>query len=79
MAHRFLRLFPLFAMLGLVAASAAIAQDCSGTITADEAMKAETALRRANLERLRGDGEAVRQRPDVQPLVRHDRRQGKVH
>ncbi len=43
MAHRFLRVFALFAMLGLVAAGAASAQDCSGTITADEAMKAETA------------------------------------
>jgi hypothetical protein len=43
MAHRFLRLFALFAMLGLVAAGAAAAQECSGTITADEAMKAETA------------------------------------
>src|SRR5947199_8943081 len=43
MAHRFLRLFGLFAMLGLVAAGAAAAQDCSGTITADDAMKAETA------------------------------------
>ncbi len=43
MANRFLRLFTLFAMLGLVAAGAAAAQECSGTITADEAMKAETA------------------------------------
>ena len=43
MAYRFLRLFALFAMLGLVAAGSAAAQDCSGTITADEAMKAETA------------------------------------
>ena len=43
MASRFLRLFALPAMLGLVAATAAFAQDCSGTITADEAMKAETA------------------------------------
>ncbi|HEX9486473.1 MAG TPA: nuclear transport factor 2 family protein [Gemmatimonadales bacterium] len=43
MAHRFVRLFALFAMLGLVAAGAAAAQECSGTITADEAMKAETA------------------------------------
>ena len=43
MADRFLRLFALIAMLGLVAAGAASAQDCSGTITADEAMKAETA------------------------------------
>jgi hypothetical protein len=43
MAYRFLRLFALFAVLGLVAAGAATAQDCSGTITADEAMKAETA------------------------------------
>ena len=36
MADRFLRLFALIAMLGLVAAGAASAQDCSGTITADE-------------------------------------------
>lgn len=43
MANRFVRLFTLFAMLGLVAAGAAGAQECSGTITADEAMKAETA------------------------------------
>jgi Domain of unknown function (DUF4440) len=43
MADRFLRLLALVAMLGLVAAGAASAQDCSGTITADEAMKAETA------------------------------------
>jgi hypothetical protein len=43
MAHKFLRLFALFALLGLVTAGAAAAQDCSGTITADEAMKAETA------------------------------------
>ncbi len=43
MAHRFVRLFALFAMLGLVAAGAAAAQECTGTITADEAMKAETA------------------------------------
>ena len=43
MADRFLRLFALIAMLGLVAAGAASAQDCSGTITADEAMMAETA------------------------------------
>ena len=43
MAHKFLRLFALFVLLGLVTAGAAAAQDCSGTITADEAMKAETA------------------------------------
>ena len=43
MASRFLRLFALAAMLGLVAATAAVAQDCSGTITADEALKAEAA------------------------------------
>ena len=43
MANRFVRLFTLFAMLGLVAAGAAAAQECSGTITADEAMKAEIA------------------------------------
>ncbi|HWN17252.1 MAG TPA: nuclear transport factor 2 family protein [Candidatus Dormibacteraeota bacterium] len=43
MTYRFVRLFAPFAMLGLVAAGAAAAQECSGTITADEAMKAETA------------------------------------
>jgi ketosteroid isomerase-like protein len=43
MADRFLRLFALIAMLGLAAAGAASAQDCNGTTTADEAMKAETA------------------------------------
>jgi hypothetical protein len=43
MAYRFLRLFALVAMLGFVAAGAAFAQDCSGIVTADEAMKAETA------------------------------------
>ena len=43
MAYRFLRVFALFAMLGLVAAAATSAEDCSGAITADEAMKAETA------------------------------------
>ncbi len=43
MAHRFLRLFALFTMLGLVAAGAAAAEECSGTITAEEAMKAEMA------------------------------------
>ena len=43
MAHRFVRVFAVFAVLGLVAAGAAAAQECTGTITADEAMKAETA------------------------------------
>src|SRR5690349_10466720 len=43
MAHRFVRVFALFAMMGLVAAGAAAAQECTGTISADEAMKAETA------------------------------------
>src|SRR5712692_4903278 len=43
MAHRSLRLFALCAMLGLVGVGAAAAEECSGTITADEAMKAETA------------------------------------
>jgi hypothetical protein len=43
MAYRFLRLFALLAMVGLATAGVASAQDCSGTITADEAMKAETA------------------------------------
>ena len=43
MAHRCPRLFTLFVILVLIAAGTASAQDCSGTITADEAMKAETA------------------------------------
>jgi Domain of unknown function (DUF4440) len=43
MAYRVLRLFALFAMLALVAAGVVAAQECSGTITADEAMKAEMA------------------------------------
>ena len=43
MAHRSLRLFALCAMLGLVGVAAAAAEECSGTITADEAMKAELA------------------------------------
>jgi hypothetical protein len=43
MADRFLRRFALVATMGLVAAGAASAQDGSGIITADEAMKAETA------------------------------------
>jgi uncharacterized protein DUF4440 len=43
MAHGFLRLFAVFAILGLVAVGAAFAEGCSGTITAEEAMKAETA------------------------------------
>ena len=43
MAYRFLRMFALFATLGLVAAGTAFSEECSGTITADEAMKAETA------------------------------------
>jgi hypothetical protein len=43
MAHGFLRLFAVFAILGLGAVGTASAEDCSGTITAEEAMKAETA------------------------------------
>ena len=43
MVHVFLRPLALSALLGLAAATAASGQDCSGTITADEAMKAETA------------------------------------
>jgi Domain of unknown function (DUF4440) len=43
MAYRVVRLFALFAMLALVAAGVAAAQECGGTITADEAMKAELA------------------------------------
>jgi len=36
MAYSFLRLFPVFAILGLVAVGAVSAADCSGTITAEE-------------------------------------------
>ena len=43
MAYRFLRLVALFSTLTLVVAGAAAAEECSGTITADEAMKAESA------------------------------------
>jgi len=43
MTDRFVRLFTLLALLMLVSAGAVSAQDCSGTITADEAMKAEMA------------------------------------
>jgi len=43
MAYRILRLFAVVVMVGLFGAGAASAQDCSGTVTADEAMKAETA------------------------------------
>jgi Domain of unknown function (DUF4440) len=43
MTDRFLRAFALLVMLGLLAAGTAAAEECTGTITADEAMKAETA------------------------------------
>ena len=43
MAYGFLQVLAVSAMLGLVAAGAASAQDCSGAITADEAMQAEMA------------------------------------
>ena len=43
MAHRSLRLIALCAMLGLVGVGTAAAEECSGTISADEAMKAELA------------------------------------
>ena len=43
MAHGIVRLFGVFAVMTLAAAGAAFAQDCTGTIGADEAMKAETA------------------------------------
>ena len=43
MTDRIVRRFTLIAMLMLVSAGAASAQDCTGAITADEAMKAETA------------------------------------
>jgi len=47
MAYRFLRLFPLFVGLALVMACTAAAEECSGTITADEAMQAELARYKA--------------------------------
>jgi hypothetical protein len=43
MAYRILRSFALFAMMALAGTAVAAAQDCTGTITADEAMRAETA------------------------------------
>ena len=43
MAHTFLRLLVPLAMLGLTAATSASGEDCSGNITAEEAMKAENA------------------------------------
>jgi hypothetical protein len=43
MTHTFRRPLVLSAILFIVTAGLASAQDCSGTITADEAMKAETA------------------------------------
>src|SRR5207244_5199058 len=43
MTHRLLRLFAVLGMLGLVAAGVASAEDCAGTITSDEALKAEHA------------------------------------
>ena len=43
MAYGFLRSLALAALLALIVAGAATAQDCTGTITADEAMKAEMA------------------------------------
>jgi hypothetical protein len=41
MAYRSLLMLALFALMTLVAAGTAVAQDCTGTITADEAVKAE--------------------------------------
>jgi len=43
MAHTLLRLFVPLAMLGLAAATSALGEECSGTITAEEALKAENA------------------------------------
>src|SRR5678815_3618792 len=43
MAPRSLRVLTLAALLTLALAGAVAAQDCTGTITADEAMKAELA------------------------------------
>ncbi len=43
MAQTFLRLFALCSLVTLALAGSAWAQECSGTITADEALKAENA------------------------------------
>src|SRR5215831_5362758 len=43
MAHVFVRPLVLVAILGLTGAGAVSAEECSGTITADEALKAENA------------------------------------
>ena len=43
MALGFLRVLLLFALVPLATVATAVAQDCTGTITADEAMKAELA------------------------------------
>jgi len=43
MAHKVVTLLALLVVFGLIEAGAGRAEDCSGTITADEAMKAETA------------------------------------
>ena len=47
MAYRFLRPFALCAVLTLVMVGVAAAEECSGTITADEAMQAELARYKA--------------------------------
>jgi len=43
MAHRSATLLALLVVVGLTGAGTALAQECTGTISADEAMKAETA------------------------------------
>ena len=43
MTHTFLRLLVPLAMLGLAAATSASGEECSGSITAEEALKAENA------------------------------------
>jgi len=43
MAQRFLTSLTLSVVLGLIVVGVAVAQDCTGAITADEAMKAENA------------------------------------
>ena len=42
MAHKVVHLFALLVIGALVGAGTALAQECSGTLSADEAMKAET-------------------------------------
>ena len=58
MAHTFLRLLVLFSIVGLAAVGSASAEECSGTITADEALKAENARWAAQIAKAAVDSKA---------------------